>query len=98
MTIWETGFKSKYEKEDKLNNEAVHVINLYPKNPSKVEYHTIVLYVSKSTNELKKAVMKTKDGTTMTYTVTKFTANPTVEDSMFVFDKKKYPGYTVIED
>ena len=33
MTIWETGFKNKYEKEDKLNDEAVHVINLYPKNP-----------------------------------------------------------------
>jgi outer membrane lipoprotein-sorting protein len=98
MTIWETGFKNKYEKEDKLNNEAVHVIYLYPKNPSKVEYHTIILYISKSSNELKKAVMKSKDGTNMTYSVTKFTANPTVEDSMFVFDKKKYPGYSVIED
>jgi outer membrane lipoprotein-sorting protein len=42
--------------------------------------------------------MKSKDGTNMTYSVTKFTANPTVEDSMFVFDKKKYPGYSVIED
>lgn len=98
MTIWESGFKNKYEKEDKLNNEVVHVINLYPKNPAKVDYHTIVLYISKSTNELKKAVMKSKDGTTTTYTVTKFTANPTVDDTMFVFDPKKYPGYTVIKD
>jgi len=98
MTIWESGFKNKYEKEDKLNNEAVHVINLYPKNPAKVDYHTIVLYISKTGNELKKAVMKSKDGTTTTYSVTKFTANPTVEDSIFVFDPKKYPGYTVIKD
>jgi outer membrane lipoprotein-sorting protein len=98
MTIWESGFKNKYEKEDKLNNEAVHVINLYPKNPAKVDYHTIVLYISKSGNELKKAIMKSKDGTTTTYSVTKFTANPTVEDSIFVFDPKKYPGYTVIKD
>lgn len=98
MTIWESGFKNKYEKEDKLNNEAVHVINLYPKVPAKVDYHTITLYISKATNELKKAVMKTKDGTTMTYTLTKFTSNPTVEDSKFVFDMKKYPGYTLIKD
>lgn len=98
MTIWESGFKNKYEKEDKLNNEAVHVINLYPKNPAKVDYHTIVLYISKSGNELKKAVMKSKDGTTTTYSVTKFTANLTVDDTMFVFDPKKYPGYTVIKD
>jgi outer membrane lipoprotein-sorting protein len=74
------------------------VINLYPKNPAKVDYHTIVLYISKTGNELKKAVMKSKDGTTTTYSVTKFTANPTVEDSIFVFDPKKYPGYTVIKD
>ncbi|MES2799671.1 MAG: outer membrane lipoprotein carrier protein LolA [Bacteroidota bacterium] len=98
MTIWESGFKNKYVKFDKLNGEEVHVIDLYPKNPSKVDYHTIVLYISKSTNELKKAIMKAKDGTTMTYSVTKFTANPTCEDTMFVFDKKKYPGYSVIED
>ena len=46
MTIWESGFKNKYEKEDKLNNEVVHVIYLYPKNPAKVDYHTIILYIS----------------------------------------------------
>lgn len=98
MTIWESGFKNKYDKEDKLNNEVVHVINLFPKNPGKVEYHTIVLYISKTSNELKKAVMKSKDGTVMTYTLTKFQSNPTVEDSKFVFDIKKYPGYTLIKD
>ena len=98
MTIWETGFKNKYEKEDKVNNEAVHVISLFPKNAGKAEYHTITLYISKEDNELKKAVMKMKDGTTMTYTLTKFTSNPTVEDSKFVFDIKKYPGYKLIKD
>jgi outer membrane lipoprotein-sorting protein len=98
MTIWESGFKNKYEKEDNLNNEKVHVINLYPKNPGKVEYHTIILYISKDDLELKKATMKSKDGTTMTYSLTKFTPNSSVEDSKFVFDSKKYPGYTVIKD
>ena len=98
MTIWETGFKNKYEKEDKLNNEAVHVIDLYPKNTGKVDYHTIILYISKVSNELKKAVMKSKDGTVMTYTLTKFQSNPVVEESKFIFDSKKYPGYTVIKD
>ena len=94
----ETGFKNKYEKEDKLNDEAVHVINLYPKNPAKVEYHTIVLYVSKSSNELKKAVMKAKDGTIMSYTLSKFQSNPPIDDTKFVFDMKKYPGYALIKD
>ena len=98
MTIWETGFKNKYDHEDKLNGEPVHVINLYPKVPAKAEYHTIVLYISKTDNELLKASMKAKDGTVMTYIVTKFTANPEIDDTKFVFDKKKYPGYPVIKD
>ncbi len=98
MTIWETGFKNKYDHEDKLNGEAVHVINLYPKIPAKAEYHTIILYISKTDNELLKASMKAKDGTIMTYVVTRFTANPEIEDAKFVFDKKKYPGYPVIKD
>ena len=98
MTIWETGFKNKFDKEDKLGGETVNVINLFPKNPSKSDFHTIILYISKSDNELKKAIMKAKDGTTMTYSLTKFTSNPDVDDSKFVFDKKKYPGYPVIKD
>ena len=98
LTIWETGFKNKYEKEETLNGETVHVINLYPKDPKKVEYHTIILYISKSTNELKKAILKSKDGTVMTYSLTKFTANEVIDDSKFVFDPKKYPGYPIIKD
>ncbi len=98
MTIWETGFKNKFDKEDKLGGETVSVISLFPKNPSKSDFHTIILYIAKSDNELKKATMKAKDGTTMTYTLSKFTSNPDVDDAKFVFDKKKYPGYPVIKD
>jgi len=98
MTIWETGFKNKFDKEEKLGGETVSVISLFPKNPSKSDFHTIVLYIGKSDNELKKATMKAKDGTTMTYSLTKFTSNPDVDDAKFVFDKKKYPGYPVIKD
>lgn len=97
MTMWETGFTNKYDKEETLNGEKVHVINLYPKNPKTANYHTITLYISKDDNELKKAVMKSKDGSVMTYSLTKLTANPTVEDSKFVFDLSKYPGYKLVK-
>ncbi len=98
LTMWENGFKTKYEKETTLGNEAVHMINLYPKDPKKAEYHTITVYVSKASNELKKATMKGKDGTTMNYTVNKLQFNTAVEDSKFVFDKSKFPGYQIVED
>ncbi len=97
MTIWETGFKSKYTKKTKIGGESVHQIYLYPKN-TKVDYTYIVLYISESTNELKRVVMSMRDQTKMTYNLKKFTSNPSVEDSKFVFSKAKYPGYTVSED
>ncbi len=98
MTIWETGFKNKYVKEDKIGSESVHVIDLYPKNPKTADYNSIVIYISKSKNELKKAVMKAKDGTVMTYSVSKFTSNPDIKDTKFAFNKKNYPGYKVIKN
>jgi outer membrane lipoprotein-sorting protein len=98
MTLWENGFKNKYEKEAKLNAEIVHIINLYPKDVAKSDYHTIVLYISKTKNDLKKAIMKLKDGTIMTYTVVKLTANLAVDDAKFIFDKKKFPDYAIIKD
>jgi outer membrane lipoprotein-sorting protein len=98
MTIWETGFKNRYDKLETIGGVACHIIYLYPKNASKSDYHTVILYISKEDNELKKAIMKTKDGTTMTYSLSKFQSNPSVEDSKFVYDAKKYPGYTLIRD
>ena len=98
LTIWESGFKNKYGKESTLNGEAVHVIYLYPKNAGSVDYHTVILYISKTKSELMKVVMKTKDGTVMTYNVTNYTPNTDISDSKFVFSTTKYPGYTVIRD
>lgn len=98
MTMWDSGFKNKYDKEETLNGEKVHVIYLYPKNAKGANYHTIIVYISKDDNELKKAIMKSNDGTVTTYSLTKFTSNPTIEDSKFVFDSKKYPGYQIVKD
>jgi outer membrane lipoprotein-sorting protein len=81
-----------------LSGETVDVIDLYPKNPKTADYNTIVIYISKSKNELKKAVMKSNDGSVMTYSVTKFTSNPDIKDTKFAFDKKNYPGYKVIKN
>jgi outer membrane lipoprotein-sorting protein len=98
MTIWESGFKSKYVKEDKVGAKSVHVINLFPKKAGDAQYHTITLYVDTKTTEMVKGVMKMKDGTTMTYEITKFEKNVDAPATKFVYDPKKYPGYKLIKD
>lgn len=98
MTIWEDGFKNKYDKETELNGKKVHQISLFPINPSEVNYHTIVLYVEVGKNDLHKAIMKTKDGSTMTYTIDVFDKNKSVPDSKFVYNPQNFPGYQLIRD
>lgn len=98
MTIWESGFKSKYNKEVTLNGKKYHQISLFPVNPGKVNYHTIIVYVDTQNNELYRAIMKTKDGSTMTYTILKFEKNKEVNDSKFVYNPQQYPGYQLIRD
>jgi outer membrane lipoprotein-sorting protein len=98
IVSWDKDHKSKYEKEGKIGNETVHIVNVYPKMPKKYDYHTIVLYFSKDNNELRKAIVKGKDGSVVTYTFSNLQFNIDVPDSKFTFDKSKYPGYQVIED
>lgn len=98
MTIWESGFKNKYAKQESLNGEKVHVINLFPTNPGEVSYHTIILYIGVDDNELKRAIMKTKDASTMTYTIEKFEKNKDIPDSKFVYNPQKFPGFKLIRD
>lgn len=93
MSIWENGFSSKYVKQEASN----HVINLYPKDPGKSEYHTIILKVSTS-NDLKSVQVKMKDGTAMTYEMVKFDGNIDIPASKFVFDKRNYPGYQEVDN
>lgn len=98
MTIWESGFRNKYSKLTSFNGENVHIINLHPVDPANADYHTIILYISEKGNTLKKAIMKTNDGTTMSYHLTKFESNKAISDSKFTFNKAKYPGFAVIRD
>lgn len=98
MTIWENGFKSKYNKVEDINGKSYHQIGLFPTDPSKVNYHTVILYISVDSNQLYKAIMKTKDGGVVNYTINKFVKNKSVDASKFVYNPKKYPGYKLIRD
>lgn len=94
MTIWEKDVKSKYIKEE----SGVHIIHLYPTNPKKKDFHTIVLKISTASRELKSIEVRMKDSTKMFYEILKISPNVEVQDTKFVYNKKDYPGYEEIED
>jgi outer membrane lipoprotein carrier protein len=93
FTLYETGFKYKYAKEDK----GMHIINLYPKNAEEKEFHRIALYINKAKNEISKVIIYGKDGSKTTYSIISFTANSTIADSKFTFNKSKYPKYEIVD-
>ena len=97
LKIWEDGYKFKYVKETVINGQKHHVINLFPKNPKNAKYHTVTMTVNDAKSQIYQVVMKSNDATTSTYTMNVFKANETYSDAMFIYDKRKYPGYEVID-
>jgi outer membrane lipoprotein-sorting protein len=93
FTLYETGFKYKYLKEDK----GFHIINLYPKDAEDKEYHRIALYVNIAKNQISKVKVYGKDGSKTIYSIKTFTPNATIPASKFTFDKTKYANYEIVD-
>ena len=96
FTQYEKGFKSQFV-EEKAGADGVmtQVIKLFPLDATKKAYHTVVLTVDKAKGEPRSVQVLYKDGNVVTYTLKKFTTNPTLADALFVFDKARYPGVEV---
>ncbi len=91
FTMYETGFKYKYEKEEKVGAATCHVITLYPSvKPEKKKFHTVKIFVDKAKNQIAKMVMLMKDGSTQSYEIKSFKSNTEIADNVFVFDLKPF--------
>ncbi len=91
FTLYETGYKYKFEKEEKSGTITYNVITLFPSvKPEKKKFHTIKLYVDKTKKQVSKLVMLMKDGTTQSYEIKSFKPNVDLPDASFVFDTKGF--------
>ena len=97
FTMYEKGFKYKFDKEETFNGKKVQTINLYPIFPDKKKYHTIKLMVDKVKKQIAGVKMLMKDGSTQLYTIKTFTPNVDMKDPLFVFDTKAHPGIEVVD-
>lgn len=99
FTLYETGYKYKYEKEEKVGVATCHVINLFPSvKPEKKKFHTIKLYVDKTKKQVVKLVMQMKDGSTQSYNITSFKPNLDLPDASFVFDTKPFKADQITDE
>jgi outer membrane lipoprotein-sorting protein len=68
------------------------VVKLFPLDPAKKPFHTVVLTVDKAKTLPRSIQVLYKDGNVVTYTLKKFTPNVELADALFTFDNSKYPG------
>ncbi len=92
FTIYEKGYKYKFEKEETMNGALVQVINLYPLDPSKKPYHTVKLYIDKTKKQVVMVKILNKDATVTSITVKNFTCYTESNEAQFSVTKKEYPG------
>lgn len=100
FTMYETGFKCKFEKEEK--NEAgimMQVISLFPTvKPEKKKFHTAKIYVDKVKKQIVELKLMMKDGGVQTFTIKKFIANTPYDDKQFSFDTSKFQKDQIIDE
>ena len=99
FTMYETGYKYKYDKEEKINNTTYHIINLYPTiKPEKKKFHTVKLFIDKAKKQVYQIKMMMKDGGTQTYTIKGMKPNENLADATFAFDTKGFKPDQIVDE
>ncbi|MDI1354948.1 MAG: outer membrane lipoprotein carrier protein LolA [bacterium] len=91
FTMYESGYKYKYDKEQKVGVVLCHAIDLYPAvSPEKKKFHTIKIFIDKAKKQVVQVRMMMKDGGTQEYLVKTMKPNIEIADNLFVFDLKGF--------
>ena len=94
FTIWKTGFNYKYVKKEDNN----HYIKMFPQNPDKSKYHTIIMKIDENSNTIKQSTVKTKDGVSIKLNITDLKGNPVISINTFTWAESKYPTIDIIDN
>jgi outer membrane lipoprotein-sorting protein len=98
LTMWESGFKYKFDSEKTVNGKTYQVIDLYPENTEEKTYHTAKLTIDKAKQEIVKIILLGKDGINYAYEIKSFKVNTDIPENTFTFDPSKHPDCEVIDN
>jgi outer membrane lipoprotein carrier protein len=94
--IYKKGFKYLYLKDETDGGVVCEVIDLVPEKKD-AQYFKIRMNISKKDKSIHSWTMFDKGGNRYKYSITKFTPNTKIEDTLFTFDPAKHPGVEVID-
>jgi outer membrane lipoprotein carrier protein len=94
--FYDKDFLYKLNGESKVGNKTIQEIEMTPVDKSK-PYHKVYLQVDKNAKTIYCTKVLENAGNRYSYTVGSMNTNATLADSLFVFDKTKYPGVEEID-
>ena len=96
FTVWEEDFRREWMGRAQVGDKDCAHVNLYAGEDK--PYHTLQLFIDDSALEIVRIVMKGREGSDVTYTVTSFSTTLEVEPGMFTFPAEKHPGVDLIDN
>lgn len=94
--IYKKNFKYLYLNEEMDGGEMCEVIDLIPEKKD-AQFFKIKMRITKKDKNIKSWTMIDKSGNKFKYSISKFIPNIKVEDVLFSWDAKKYPGVESID-
>ena len=98
FTMWKEGFKYMYIKKILINNQTIHQIKMFPSQPDKSNFHTIIMDINESLKLISEASVKTKDGVTIKTTISELISNPKINVKQFSWDGNSHPNSDEIDN
>lgn len=81
----------------KSNNASIHTLRLTPKASQHLAFRTAVIDIDSRTNLPSKIVLTLDSGQSVTLKITSLNRTSNHPASTFVFNKRDYPGVTVVD-
>jgi outer membrane lipoprotein carrier protein len=94
--MYKKGYKYMYLEDKTEGGVLCEIVDLVPEKKD-AQYFKVRMNIAKKDKSVQSFTMFDKSGNKYKYTITKFNPNPSVNDAVFTFDPKKYPGVEVID-
>jgi outer membrane lipoprotein-sorting protein len=87
--MYKNGFKYQYVGKETVDGKEADVIKMFPMEPGKKPFHTVIVNVDKAKLELISTVIKYKDGNVYTYRLKNFKTDLPFTEADFQFDEDR---------
>jgi outer membrane lipoprotein-sorting protein len=92
FTLYEEGYKYRFEKEEVQGGVTLELIDLYPTNPDTQDFHTIKLLIDKAKKQIHSVKFLNRDGSTRTILIKSFIPDTDMSDDIFNYESIPHPG------